>query len=119
MSKRKNIPTIVKRAVDGYCKKCGVVRGEYHHIQAVSDGGQDTPENLVMLCTVCHREWHMLAEGKIALERWLVFPPAMAIVYALAMEEDEDFSSMTVLEFMWAVRELLDRAKSHLEAVQV
>ncbi len=39
-----------------YCGKYGSV--EVHHIKSKGSGGQDTPENLVSLCGVCHTKVH-------------------------------------------------------------
>jgi hypothetical protein len=32
---------------------------EYHHILAVSDGGEDDPDNITILCHDCHKDWHL------------------------------------------------------------
>jgi hypothetical protein len=47
---------------DGYqCKKCKAknVRLEVHHILERINGGTDTPNNLITLCTNCHSKIHM------------------------------------------------------------
>jgi hypothetical protein len=31
---------------------------EYHHVQQRAHGGEDEPENLVLLCHPCHTRWH-------------------------------------------------------------
>ena len=31
---------------------------EVHHVKEISNGGQDTPDNIWVLCTSCHRELH-------------------------------------------------------------
>ena len=31
---------------------------EYHHVLAVSDGGEDDPNNITVLCHDCHKDWH-------------------------------------------------------------
>lgn len=33
-------------------------RGEHHHLRYRSLGGEDTTDNLVLLCASCHREEH-------------------------------------------------------------
>lgn len=63
------------------CKRCGRLRGELnrHHIEPSSEGGADTPDNLITLCTSCHLEWHQIAEGMIPFYEWLSMPPLLFI----------------------------------------
>lgn len=47
----------MKRIVEdaGRCELCGSTRGlEAHHIIPVCAGGEDTEENLICVCNVCH-----------------------------------------------------------------
>lgn len=47
------------------CERCMSVRGLVsHHIIAMADGGEDSIDNMVTLCSECHREWHRI-EGVI------------------------------------------------------
>lgn len=56
------------RSADGVCQGCGEdVRFvntdgdpllEVHHLHRRSDGGADSPENVIALCTDCHRRCH-------------------------------------------------------------
>jgi predicted restriction endonuclease len=40
---------------DGYkCRNCGSFAVEVYHIKPRSEGGSDTPENLITLCYHCH-----------------------------------------------------------------
>jgi len=40
----------------GQCLECGEIYGlEHHHGRLKSAGGRDDPENLVLLCSWCHR----------------------------------------------------------------
>jgi len=43
---------------DNRCKHCGVkiYDGEVHHIKPKSKGGLDNPDNLIYICTECHKE---------------------------------------------------------------
>jgi hypothetical protein len=52
---------------DFCCQQCGVknTRLEAHHIKLTSDGGKDTINNLITLCSKCHSKVH---SGKIKLK---------------------------------------------------
>jgi hypothetical protein len=68
----RHIPDTVKRGVlrrDGYkCRKCGWTHDEWnrsdprhlelHHVKPHVDGGENTEENLLTLCTICHDDIH-------------------------------------------------------------
>jgi len=48
------------------CQHCGSISGlEVHHIRRRSQQGEDSDENLISLCSVCHRAIHGL-KGKAA-----------------------------------------------------
>lgn len=63
------------RRDDYTCQKCGTPHrliNEYgiplpttdgeldlHHKRPVSQGGDDSPENLITWCRICHKQWHM------------------------------------------------------------
>ncbi|MFM2476383.1 HNH endonuclease [Celerinatantimonas sp. MCCC 1A17872] len=63
-----------KRLADGHCQLCGnpapftnkkgLPYLETHHIEWLSNGGSDTPENTVALCPNCHRKMHVLNDPK-------------------------------------------------------
>ena len=55
---------------DGYqCQRCGAREDLCaHHIKYRRDGGPDTPETLVTLCSLCHAKLHH-GEGWDALAR--------------------------------------------------
>lgn len=60
---RQSIPPARRRAVlvrDGHrCRRCGATRFlEIHHERPVSAGGGNEAENLVTLCSRCHRRLH-------------------------------------------------------------
>ena len=38
----------------GICRCCGMKGSEVHHIKPIVYGGKDEPENMVVLCSVCH-----------------------------------------------------------------
>jgi len=45
---------------DGWrCQLCGSIAGvEVHHIQRRSRAGEDSDDNLITLCSACHRRAH-------------------------------------------------------------
>ena len=45
------------------CQWCGQIEGlQVHHIQPRSRLGDDTDENLIALCVVCHQKAHRLQQ---------------------------------------------------------
>lgn len=68
----RNIPDAIRGKVlrrDEYkCRRCGWTHDlwnrsdprhlELHHVQAHVSGGENTEENLITLCTICHDVWH-------------------------------------------------------------
>lgn len=73
------------------CQKCGRYDGvERHHIMARQDGGQDDDSNLIDLCSLCHREWHIFEEAySYPFDDWLQLPP-MWRTAALLLRSDFD-----------------------------
>lgn len=77
----------VRRAVlrrDNYtCSRCGWTHRlwnrsdprhlELHHIEAHVEGGENTTDNLITLCTVCHDFWHSIEkdEEPMVFAAWL------------------------------------------------
>lgn len=59
------------------CCKCGTTADQldWHHVEPKADGGSDDPENLVLLCAECHREWHRSGFHVRNFSTWLVAPP--------------------------------------------
>lgn len=65
---------MVKRIADGKCQFCGNdapfadKQGEpyleEHHVVRLSDGGQDTIDNVVAICPNCHRKVHVLSDER-------------------------------------------------------
>lgn len=60
-----------------YCKRCYSTGSLCaHHIVALADGGEDSLENVDVLCGRCHNEWHNHAEGLISYKDFLGTVPA-------------------------------------------
>lgn len=63
-----------KRRADGICELCGQPAPfpdrygqpylEAHHVQWLSQGGGDTPDNTVALCPNCHRRMHIVNDPR-------------------------------------------------------
>lgn len=51
-----------------YCKVCGTIATDIHHIIYKSQGGTDDIGNLVPLCRSCHDRAHYKKEPYIAKE---------------------------------------------------
>jgi 5-methylcytosine-specific restriction endonuclease McrA len=64
--KRIKDPKALKRASKPYCELCGSWQNidPPHHIIFKSQGGHDTPENLITLCRDCHDNAHGKGKSK-------------------------------------------------------
>ena len=59
MALSKKVRTTVYERDNYHCRSCNRTQGLHpHHIKYVSAGGEDTLENLVTVCWVCHRAIH-------------------------------------------------------------
>lgn len=83
----RRIPDSIRGAVlrrDKYrCRRCGWSHSDYnrsdprhlelHHIKKHASGGENTEENLITLCTVCHDEWHSVENkfGETGFADWV------------------------------------------------
>ena len=66
------IPAVVRAAVvlrdGGCCVLCGGRDAQHcHHLRSRGAGGGMSPDNLVMLCVVCHARVHADPDAKRAL----------------------------------------------------
>lgn len=52
-----------------HCQKTGGISLQVHHIQFKSEGGTDTPENLITLCENCHTRLHAGHLGQTISEK--------------------------------------------------
>jgi 5-methylcytosine-specific restriction endonuclease McrA len=60
----KNAREYITALQEGKCAICGGPIDHIHHITPRSEGGSDTPENMVGLCSKCHEDVHL---GKLSL----------------------------------------------------
>lgn len=83
----RRIPDPIRRRVltrdEHTCRKCGWKHAlwnrsdprhiELHHIHAHVQGGENSEENLISLCIVCHDEWHAFGDdtGPNEFYRWI------------------------------------------------
>lgn len=88
MIDRKGISLTIRKKVlkrDGNCcRKCGKrEKLEMHHIKPITEGQDNAVDNLLALCTSCHREWeHAIYPhtGKITFDQWLTIPTALELI---------------------------------------
>ena len=66
----------------GTCFACGMSGSERAHILARVAGGDDTPENLHILCWVCHKDSEYL-EGSAYMD-WLMDRNALSMIMSAA-----------------------------------
>ncbi|XQW85683.1 HNH endonuclease [Thalassotalea piscium] len=66
------IKLYAKKRANGHCEGCGTKSAfetksgpyqEVHHLTRLSDGGADSPENVIALCPTCHRRAHYAVDG--------------------------------------------------------
>jgi hypothetical protein len=97
---RKKIPVVVQHQLlieAGF--KCGspvcrnIITLELHHIQYVSEGGKDIPENLLALCPYCHAMHHAGHIPVEAIRHWKGM--------LLALNQAFDRCSQDLLLFLW------------------
>ena len=52
-----------------------------HHIKAVIDGGDESPDYLVCLCMACHKEWHALnIASSFLFNEWIEMPTLLYLL---------------------------------------
>lgn len=60
----------VRKRYGNKCAKCGATKNlHFHHIERFADGGQNSPENLTLLCAKCHAEEHKDEKAYHALKK--------------------------------------------------
>lgn len=65
-----------------YCLRCtGTVDLHAHHIEPLDKGGADTADNICVLCSYCHYEWHREYEGREQFQDFLASVPSSILLY--------------------------------------
>lgn len=56
----RSIPKWIMESKYHFCAACGREDDlQYHHLVPVACGGANEPDNIIVLCAVCHQKWHM------------------------------------------------------------
>lgn len=64
-----------------------------HHIHRHAEGGPDSLQNLLTLCSPCHREWHMAHETtSLSFAQWMKLPPLPDLLILAEMPWPDDLS---------------------------
>lgn len=59
----RQIRTKVKKRDNYRCVRCTSKDDlTLHHIQKVEDGGDNSANNLMLICAICHQKWHSLQD---------------------------------------------------------
>lgn len=91
---------------DRWCVRCyGGHGGEVHHIASLCDGGEDTIDNVHLLCHSCHKEWHSVSEGSQPYEAFLDDVPARIIVHCARIPSLSNLSADEIRSF-WPLARL-------------
>lgn len=110
--RRKPIPketqtALLKRA-NYQCEKC--YRSEclqMHHIKKVSQGGDDSLENLYLLCEHCHDEWHVIENNsRFSFEEWLMLPNITSLIclYRELRDNPVDMKKQDIINLITTVQ---------------
>jgi hypothetical protein len=97
------------------CQKCTYNKDlQVHHIIAVHDGGTDELDNLISLCSHCHREWHLLEDclppellDETFLFFWMTVPPVHALVLGCLLIDKESHKDMKVGDWYSFLTEMI------------
>lgn len=111
---RKAIPIEIKRQLlheSGY--RCAnpvcrmIIAIDLHHLDQVSEGGENTPENLIALCPNCHRLHHKRVISKESLRAWKLI--------LLSINEAFDRRSVDILLMLSQIPKITLRGEGILE----
>jgi len=80
---------------------------ELHHLDQVSDGGENTPENLIALCPNCHSLHHKRLIPKESLRAWKLL--------LLSINEAFDKRSVDILLMLSQIPKITLRGEGILE----
>lgn len=84
MAKTRRNQTLRRRVLEKRpnCQRCAVrPSSEVHHITAVVNGGSDDDDNLLALCSECHREIEQY--GFASVEEFMKTPPYAFVIVAV------------------------------------
>ncbi len=104
------VPRAVKQAEDDTCQVCGrrlkdVRSGspysEAHHVQPLSAGGPDAAENVLCLCPLCHRLFHLGALGIDAELRVVTATGVVERVHPVLSLSDSHRLSIDSFQYHW------------------
>lgn len=84
------VKPMFRKSHEPICEKCGKYRPwgkwmEIHHIKPLADGGTNNEKNLVVLCDICHAEYHITDPD---FEKWIKTPPGALIEIAMGKDAD-------------------------------
>lgn len=101
------------------CARCGRFskNTHLHHIQELIHGGENTPENLIPLCSKCHRELDFYPEG-YPFEQFLVTMPGVVLPLSHEMatfEGAELFSTRSWMALCGSTYRAVNLAKAGQE----
>lgn len=102
---------------DNSCRKCGRRASIHvHHIVARQDGGSDDPDNLAVLCSACHAEWHAIEQvSDLGFDAWTEMPTVAEFCAAFSVPWPEDVSAAKLREIVFATHRLrMDERKVRL-----
>lgn len=90
---------------DHQCRKCGKENSLHvHHIRAVCEGGTNDMDNLIALCSVCHKEWHCVEETSfLTMDLWLKYPPVHRLIIMLETVKGSPLVTAETLETMMSL----------------
>lgn len=118
-TKRLSIPAETRRIImerDNHkCVRCSRVQGlEIHHRIQVKDGGGNETENLLVLCSRCHDEWHNIdAVLQMPFGQWIELPTYNQLLSMWAMEWPDNISAADAKKLIWSAVQLINSDFDH------
>lgn len=110
-----NIKAYVLHRDNHKCQKCGTKKEKFHvhHIIFKSDGGTDTPDNLITLCKICHDKLHR-GEFKInGIKSKTKHATEIGIVKSQLKRHFGVFTEIYGYETKWKREKILNLPKTH------
>ena len=103
---RNQIPSKAVLVRDEYrCQKCGREDSLHvHHIRAVCEEGTNDMDNLIALCSGCHKEWHCVEETSfLTMDLWIRYPPVHRLIVMLETVKGSPLVTAESLETMMSL----------------